>query len=152
MKILQLLNFPEGDEQMKKAGLLLTVFMFLLAACGTGEEKKSSDSIKAEQPVVEEQGMEMKLKEDSGKTQLVIKNNTKEKLTTGMHYKMEKKTDSGWELVNSDMAFTEQAVYIEPGKTFEQDIELKKDEGEHRISKQVFNEKGDKKELVLNLN
>jgi hypothetical protein len=136
---------------MKIAGLVLTAFMFLLAACGTGEEEKNSNSGKAEQPVVEEQGMEMKLKENGDKTQLVIKNNTKERMTTGMHYKLEKKSDSGWELVNSDMAFTEQAINIEPGKTFEQDIDLKKDDGEHRISKQVFNEKGDKKELVLNL-
>ncbi|MFC0186928.1 immunoglobulin-like domain-containing protein [Fictibacillus aquaticus] len=139
---------------MKRAGILLAAVMFMLAGCGTstGKEENSADGGKAYFPVVKDQGVEMKLEDGgSGKSQLVITNNTKEQLTTGMHYKLEKKTEGGWELVNSDMAFTEQAVIVEPGKSFEQEIELNKEDGEHRISKQVFSGNGNKKELVLNL-
>ncbi|MFC7371593.1 immunoglobulin-like domain-containing protein [Fictibacillus iocasae] len=136
---------------MKKAGLFLAAMLIGLAACGTPEKKDGSHSGGGSPAVVEEQGVEMKIAEDGGKPKLVITNNTEKMVTAGMHYKLEKKKDGGWEHVNSDMMFMEKAFVIKPGKSFDQEIELKKDEGEYQVSKEVFLGEGEKVKLVLSL-
>ncbi|ANF23501.1 immunoglobulin-like domain-containing protein [Thermococcus piezophilus] len=72
---------------------------------------------------------------------LTVVNNADSEATTGYEFQLYRLENGNWKEVNLDMAFIEIAIIIEPGKSWEQIIDLSKlniDPGHYKIVKSIF--------------
>ncbi|NJE84246.1 hypothetical protein E3E23_00080 [Thermococcus sp. CX2] len=72
---------------------------------------------------------------------LTVVNNADSEATTGYAFQLYRLENGNWKEVNLDMAFIEIAIIIEPGKSWEQMIDLSKlnlEPGHYKIVKSIF--------------
>lgn len=73
---------------------------------------------------------------------VTLTNNTRQEVTTGYHYSIDRQTGNGWENIPLNIAFIEVAIILQPGEAHDFEIDLHHSEhsytaGRYRVVKRV---------------